>query len=67
MAPAVFVPKKSGKIPLCIDYRELNKRTIKDAYPLHLVDEVQDCLSVFSTLDLHSGVLAVASPPRRLP
>ena len=58
MAPAVFVPKKSGEIRLCIDYRELNKRTLKDAYPLPLVDEVQDRLSsctIFSTLDLQSG------------
>ena len=58
MAPAVFVPKKSGEIRLCIDYRELNKRTVKDAYPLPLVDEVQDRLSgcsVFSTLDLQCG------------
>jgi len=55
MAPAVIVPKKSGKIQLCIDYRELNKGTIKDVYPLPLVDEVQDHLancSVFSMLDL---------------
>jgi len=37
--------KKSGEIRLCIDYRELNKRTIKDVYPLPLVDEVQDCLA----------------------
>ena len=58
MAPAVFVRKKSGDIRLCVDYRELNKRTVKDAYPLPRPDEVQDRLagsSVFSTLDLQSG------------
>ena len=58
MAPAVFVPKKSGEVCICIDYRELNKRTVKDAYPLPLADEVQDRLSnssVFSTLDLQNG------------
>ena len=58
MAPAVFVLKKSGEIRLCIDYRELNKKTKKDAYPLPLPDEVQDRLAgstIFSTLDLQSG------------
>ena len=58
MAPAVFVPKKSGEIRLCIDYRELNKKTTKDAYPLPLPDEVQDQLAgstTFSTLDLQCG------------
>ena len=58
MAPAVYVLKKSGDLRLCIDYRELNKRTKKDAYPLPLPDEVQDRLAgstVFSTLDLQSG------------
>ena len=34
--------KKSGELILCVDYRELNKRTSKHAYPLPLVDKVQD-------------------------
>ena len=58
MAPAVFVRKKSGEIRLCVDYRELNKKTTKDAYPLPLPDEVQDQLEgakVFTTLDLQCG------------
>ena len=41
LAPAV-VPKKSGEIMICIDYRDLNKQTVKDAYPLPLPNEVQD-------------------------
>ena len=58
MAPAVFVPKTSGQLRICVDYRELNKCTTKDSYPLPLPDEVQDRLAgsiIFSTLDLHSG------------
>ena len=58
MAPMVFVRKKSGDLRLCVDYRELNKRTVKDAYPLPRPDEAQDRLAgsaVFSTLDLRNG------------
>ena len=58
MAPAVLVRKKSGEIRLCVDYRELNKKTTKDAYPLPLPDKVQDQLEgakVFTTLDLQCG------------
>jgi hypothetical protein len=43
---------------MCFDYRELNKKTTKDAYPLPLPDEVQDRLAgstIFTTLDLQSG------------
>jgi len=45
MAPAVFIPKKSGELGTCIDYRQLNKHTLKDVYPLPLPDEVQDRLA----------------------
>ena len=45
MAPAVFVKKKTGEIWLYVDYRELNKKTTRDAYPLPLPDEVQDYLA----------------------
>ena len=58
MSPAVFVKKKTGNICVCVDYRELNKRTTRDAYPVLLPDKVQDCLSgslIFSTLDMQSG------------
>ena len=71
MAPTVFVPKKSRELRICVDYRPLNKQTVKDSYPLPLPDEVQDCLTkaaVFSTLDLHSGywqlLIAEADQPK---
>ena len=69
MAPAVYVPKKFGEIQICVDYRELNKKTIKDAYPLPRPDKVQDkleVLTVFSTLDLQSGYWQLpVHPPDR--
>ena len=58
LAPVVFVPKKSGDLRMCIDYRHLNQKTVKDAYPLPLADEVQNQLAgstIFSILDLRSG------------
>ena len=58
MALVNFIPKKSEKLRICIDYHQLNKQTVKDAYPLLLPDEIQDRLAecmVFTTLDLHSG------------
>ena len=58
LAPAVFICKKTGDVRICVDYRELSKRTVKDAYPLPRPDDVQDKLTgsvIFSTLDLQSG------------
>uniref|UniRef100_A0A5S6Q620 Reverse transcriptase domain-containing protein n=1 Tax=Trichuris muris TaxID=70415 RepID=A0A5S6Q620_TRIMR len=58
LSPAIYTRKKNGELRLCVDYRELNKRTKKDSYPLPLPDEVQGRLrnaTVFSVLDLHSG------------
>ena len=58
LAPAVFVHNKTGDIRIRVDYCGLNKRTIKDAYPLPRLDEVQDQLAgsvIFSMLNLQSG------------
>ena len=58
LAPPVLVQKKVGSIQFCIDYRNLNKVTQKDAYPLPLPDQVQDKLcgmKYFTKLDLNSG------------
>jgi len=56
--PVVFVKKKDGTMRLCIDYRKLNKLTIKKKYPLqridNLFDQVKDA-TLFSKIDLRSG------------
>ena len=50
----VIVPKKNGKWIFCVDYRELNKETQKDHFPMPFIDQVLDTLSgknLFSFLD----------------
>ena len=57
-ASALFVKKKDGSMRLCIDYRELNKVTIRNQYPLPRIDDLFDQLQgakVFSKIDLRSG------------
>ena len=57
-APVLFVKKKDGSMRLCIDYRELNKVTIRNKYPLPRIDDLFDQLrgsEVFSKIDLRSG------------
>ncbi|KAK1912882.1 hypothetical protein P3342_004818 [Pyrenophora teres f. teres] len=53
--PIMFVPKKDGKLRLCVDYRKLNDITIKNRYPLPNITELRDRLSrakIFTALDL---------------
>ena len=57
-APVLFVKKKDESMRLCIDYRELNRVTIKNRYPLPRIDDLFDQFqgaSVFFKIDLRSG------------
>ncbi|KAJ9521258.1 hypothetical protein QJQ45_022966 [Haematococcus lacustris] len=57
-APILFVQRKDGSLRMCIDYRALNKLTVRDRYPLPRIDELFDKLAgkkVFSSLDLQAS------------
>ena len=57
-APVLFVKKHDGTLRLCVDYRQLNKVTIKNKYPLPRIEDLFDQLGgcyYFSKIDLRSG------------
>ena len=69
-SPIVLVTKKDGTIRFCIDYRKLNERTKKDAYPLPRIDDALEALSgaaAFCTLDLFSAYHQLLVDPEDRP
>ena len=65
-ANVIFVKKKDGSLRFCVDYRGLNERTVKNKYPLPLMDELFDRLQgakYFSKIDLRTGFYQILMAP----
>ncbi|KAJ9534862.1 hypothetical protein QJQ45_017255 [Haematococcus lacustris] len=69
-APVLFVEKRDGTLRMCVDYRALNKLTVRDRYPLPRIDDLFDKLqgkTIFSSLDLQSGYHQIRITPEDVP
>ncbi|OWY96568.1 hypothetical protein PHMEG_00033137, partial [Phytophthora megakarya] len=65
-SPVLMIRKPDGGVRFCIDYRKLNAVTIKDSYPMPLIDDILDVLGqakLFSTMDIASGYWNVPMDP----
>lgn len=69
-SPIVLVRKKNGEIRMCIDYRSLNKITVRDNFPLPLIDDCLEYLDgkqCFSILDLKNGFHQIPMDANSIP
>uniref|UniRef100_A0A2N9J728 Reverse transcriptase domain-containing protein n=1 Tax=Fagus sylvatica TaxID=28930 RepID=A0A2N9J728_FAGSY len=69
-APVLFVKKKDGSMRLCIDYREINRVTMRNKYPLPRIDDLFDQLQeaqIFSKIDLRLGYHQLKIKPNDVP
>nr|GEV07986.1 putative reverse transcriptase domain-containing protein [Tanacetum cinerariifolium] len=62
-APALFVRKKDGSFRMCINYRELNKLTIKNRYPLHRIENLFDQLTRYGHFELMVMPFGITNTP----
>jgi hypothetical protein len=56
-SPMVIVPKKNGKLKICIDFRKLNVIAKKDAYPLPFINEMLNIIARYETYSFLNGYL----------
>jgi hypothetical protein len=69
-APVLFAPKKDGGLRMCLDYRALNKLTVKNKCPIPRIDEIFDRLQgaeYFTSLDLRSGYYQIRVRDQDIP
>ncbi|KAJ9521009.1 hypothetical protein QJQ45_022725, partial [Haematococcus lacustris] len=69
-SPLLFVEKNDGTLRMCVDFRALNKITVRDRFPLPLIDDLFDKLqgcTVFSSMDLQSGYHQILIPAEDVP